>query len=564
VVGAGPRRSADGDLLAQAGYVQELASGLYTLLPLGQRVFARISALVRGALAAQGAQEVTMPLLQPEALWLRTVGGQTRAEVFGGQLFRLVGSSGERWVLAPTHEEVATAVAAAQLERSGLPAVIYQVAPRFRDQRCAAGDGLLRAREFVMADAYSFAADRDGLDESYRQLRGALEAVVGVAGLRARWVRADGGAMLAAASEELVAELPGEHAAVAVTCAGCGEAASVEVAEGRPGTSAGADAGAGVRAGLEEIERPGRELDEVAAELGVPIERCLSVVPFLSADRCVLAVLPRDRVLNPIKLSAALQRAGVESRGLMRANARELAARGGSYAWLSLVHTPSEVLVVADRSLQHGAGLLFSALEVDRFYVDLRAGRDFRVDLFADLEWVDGGPCARCGGPLQTLRGIEIGHVFKLGTAFSTAFGAELDGLPLEMGCYGLGVTRLMAALALQHADARGLVWPAAVAPFVASVSVSATAAGDAAAEALARELARADIEVLLDDSGGDQALRLGIPYQLRGASSGDSVEIRERASGAVHALAARDVANWLHARGDRREPGGASGVGAP
>ncbi len=546
-----PGPSQAGDLLARSGLTHQLAPGLFSLLPLGRRMLHKLSAILRLQLEAAGAQEVAMPLLQPEALWTRPqLGGVSRAELFGSQLLRAQGADGTRWVLAPTHEETAAIVAAACVrEARDLPRILYQIQPRFRDQPASLRAGLLRTREFVMGDAYSFDRDRSGLDRSYAALRDALLGFAARCGLEVELVAADAAAMGGTDSEELIAPLPRSTNAAALRCGACSYAASSEIAQREEAKA--------VPSSALPLQEVALSHQQAAAE-AEPARR-LVCLPFLAGARVVLAVLPADRALNRAKLERTLLRAGIAAPDLRAASAAELSRLGASYAWISLVDTPASILVVGDRTLQARANFCFPSPKTGHHFLNLNCGRDFRVDLFADLSAADeGAPCPRCGRALRAIHGSEVGHIFKLGASYSASFGACLsDGAPLQMGCYGVGLTRIMGALAEQRRDAHGPVWPINVAPHVASVSAAAAGQREVA-ERLYAELCAAGIDALLDDSeatpehAGAQLRRLGIPLAVvvREDAGGRVVaELGERAGAERHALEPSAVLDALRDR---------------
>lgn len=536
------------DLLAYAGYTHCLADGLYTLLPLGQRVLQRINTIFRHEMSRAGAHELTMPLLQPEKLWEKAIGeGQTRAESFGNELFRLANVPGERLILAPTHEEVAAIIGAACIrETHHFPQIIYQIQPRFRQQMCRIENGLLHTREFIMADAYSFHADRASLDSCYVSIKEAFSRIVSLCGVNAHVVSADTGAMGGEASEELVASLPAAASATAVLCSRCGYAASTEIAE---------------FARMQFQDQAPLPLEEVPALDTLGTHR-LIWVPFVAGGRIVLGVISSNELLNLNKFTKVLSRAGLKTDGLHPASAQELIDFGATYDWISLVRTPPSVFVVADEAVRCGLNFCMPALRPAHFLTNVNATRDFRVDLFADISAPgEGSACSRCGNALQTIRGVELGHVFKLGSRYAQAFGAHVDGRPMEMGCYGLGISRLMATIVEQLRDTRGIVWPERIAPFQAIIVPLHAAAGvPEVAEQLYRQLMASGIDVLLDDSDSrpDNKLAyanlLGIPVKilLRDEKRKDIVEIEERASSETHFTALRDVAELMHRRATR------------
>jgi len=508
----------DNDLLERAGYTHRLADGLYTLLPLGHRVLQRISAIVREELDRAGAQEVAMPLLQPESLW------DARASLFGPQLFRVKAENDERLVLAPTHEEVATIVASACIHDSrDLPRVLYQIQPRFRDQDAGSRSGLMRTREFVMADAYSFHAGRESLDQTYTAIRDAFCAILARCGVQIQIVRAGSGAMGGEESEELLASFPRAANTMALQCEECGYAASLEIAECAQSDS------------TEEV----LPLEEIPVPDSLAPARRLMGLPFIAAGRVGLAVMPANRVLNPSKFAGALSGHGINSADCHVASAAELANLGGTYDWISIVRTPPSFFVIADESVRAGANFVLPSPRTGHFLKNVNGARDFRVDAFAGISFAsEGDACVRCGKRLNAIRGTEVGHIFKLGNRYSAAF---------EMGCYGLGVTRLMQTIVEQNRDARGIVWPKAVAPYVAVI----VPVNVHFAEQLYRSCT--ELEILLDDSDAEleekirRADLLGMPFQIIVPADGSDVEIRDRLSTKIHRVHSSNVAAFLH-----------------
>jgi len=327
--------------------------GVYGLLPLGHRVFQRIVAVVRKEMSAIGAQEVSMPLLQPEALWQRRIGNaDTRASSFGSQLFRIRSHDDKPLILAPTHEEVAALVGALCIrDVRDLPRVLYQIQPRFRDQASADEHGLLQTREFVMADAYSFHSDRASLDESYAAIKEAFRRIAMACGDDAEVVSADAGLMGGEESEELVAALPNSAKTAALRCSQCSYAASAEIAEFARARSVEAPGP------IEEVAVPdGLSADGVARWLGAPSAKRLTCTPFVAAEgRIVLAVLPSDLSLNTVKLVNSLSRSGVSTGELERTSAKDLATLGMNYESISLVRTPTSIVVIADEAVRSNA-----------------------------------------------------------------------------------------------------------------------------------------------------------------------------------------------------------------
>jgi prolyl-tRNA synthetase len=337
-------------------------------------------------------------------------------------------------------------------------------------------------------------------------------------------------------SEELIAPLQGTTA-VAVKCAGCGYAASLQAAEFQRASPQECEL-----LPLEEVAVPqGAEPNETLAFPESLSNHELNCVPFVADSNVVLVVAPARLPLNIEKLMVALSRAGLERASIHRGTSEELLLLGGDWDWISLVRTPPAVLVVADESVRSGKNFVFPSSRPGHYLRNLNSGRDFRVDMFADLaDPSDGDQCLRCGGRLQSIRGTEVAHLFKLGSGFAEAFGAFLEpSKPLQMGCYGLGVTRLMAAIVHQGRDERGIVWPHAVAPYT---PIILPAANDGSCRAFSERLycilSDSAIDVLLDDTDDTPEKRmayadlLGIPVQIIAhGPSQQTVEMRERGS---------------------------------
>ena len=547
----------DDDLLARAGYTHRVGDGLYSLLPLGHRVLQRINSIVRRELELAGAQEVAMPLLQPRGLWQQRIGdGGTRADAFGSQLFQVYGGTGDEWVLAPTHEEIAALLGAACIRGSrDLPRIFFQIQPRFRDHLFTAKAGLLRTREFVMADAYSFHEDESSLQETYAAMKRALSNVLVGCGVAAAAVKASSGTMGGGESEELIAPLPETTVVVAVRCAGCGYAASLEVAEFqrvRPQERE--------LLPLEEVAVPeGAKADMALAFLESSPSNRLGCVPFIAGSNVVLTVVPANLVLNGEKLVSALSRANIDITGFHRGSAEELVRLGGEWDWVSLIRTPPAVFVIADESVRTGSNFVFPSAQSGHYLLNVNSRRDFRVDMFADLAVAsDGDLCMRCGGRLHAICGTEVAHLFKLGSRYAAAFGACLESTkPLQMGCYGLGITRLMAAIVQQNRDESGIVWPHSVAPYAAIIMPAASDSSCRAfSEHLYRKLSNSADDVLLDDSDDrpENSLAyadlLGIPIKIIASENlQQTVEVRERSSGESQWIRADNLGVLLHRR---------------
>jgi prolyl-tRNA synthetase len=509
-------------LLVRAGYVRRVASGVYSFLPLGLRVLHRVEQVVREELDQAGCEELLLPALHPMELWERS----GRARLIGGEALPafVVEGRGGRFVLGPTHEEVVTATVAAEVDsHRQLPVVVYQVQTKFRDEP-RPRFGLVRTREFVMADAYSFDADAAGMCRSYEVVFSAFERIFDRLGLDVVAVAAKAGAIGGEVNHEFMVPSPvGEDAFV--RCGACGYAANTEAARtGRPARRADEE---GWPEQPVEVPTPNAsaiaEVVAVLAEAGWPVETgaLLKAVALVAPDGApTVALVPGDRevrVPEGYRLfdDADFARHPELEQGFI--GPQGLAGRG--------------VRVVADPLVAGRTWWAAGANRHDRHVVGLRLGRDFDVDEWVSIATVAGGdPCPECGAGLEVVRSVEVGHTFQLGLAYSSKIpgatfvdeaGAER---PFWMGCYGIGVSRLPAVLAEACRDDRGLAWPEAVAPF----DVHVVALGGAtptpvveAAERIVAGLEAAGRSVLFDDRDASPGVKLhdadliGMPWQV-------------------------------------------------
>jgi prolyl-tRNA synthetase len=504
-------------LLLRGGLVRMVGAGIYEMLPLGMRTLHRIATIVREEMNRAGAQEVLMPALLPSD-YFRESG---RWDVFGDILFRLKDRRGGDYHLGPTHEEIITDMVRREVKSyRQLPLNLYQIQMKFRDEPRPRA-GLLRCREFLMKDAYSFDVDDASALVSYENMREAYHRIFRRLGLDYRVVAADSGAMGGSTSAEFqVLAHNGEDAIVA--CAACDYAANVEVAET---TSEAGDAGAApVAPPAEKIHTPGAHtIDEVVAFLAgrARPETMLKSLVYVAGDKAVLAVVRGDHDVNEIKLARALGVGEV----FLATDAVVRDATGADVGFAGPVGFRGEVLV--DRAAAAVGDGVTGANETDHHLLHVRFGRDFegRVE---DLRLVaDGDPCPKCGGRLSLYRGIEGGHVFVLGTHYSAKMGATFldekgESRPIVMGCYGIGVSRLMAAAVEQYNDDNGMKWPMPIAPFHALVTpLGKEDAIREEGERIYRSLLDEGVDVLLDDRDERPGVKfkdadlLGIPIRV-------------------------------------------------
>lgn len=479
-------------LLLRAGYVRRVGAGIYAWLPLGRMVLDNVARIVRAEIDAIGGQEVLLPALLPREPY--DVTGRT-AE-YGPEVFRVQDRRGGDYLLGPTHEEIfAQLVKRECASYKDLPLILYQVGTKYRDEARPRA-GLLRAREFLMKDSYSFDLDDAGLAKSYGLHREAYIKIFDRLGLRYRIVAAESGAMGGSASEEFLAPAEvGEDAFAA--CTMCDYAANVEVVRVAP-----ADVDATVEhPPIEVLDTPDTPTIETLCErLGVPAAATLkNLLVRTAAGELVAVGVPGDRDVDIDRLEAALG-CPVEIFGDFAA--RPDLARG----YIGPQALPADVRYLADPRVAPGTAWVTGAGERDRHAANVVCGRDFTVADYVDVATIlPGDPCPRCGAELSLTRGIEIGHIFQLGRKYCDAFEVDVlgpDGRPcrLTMGSYGIGISRLVGTLAEQHHDARGLRWPRAVAP--ADVHIVATGKDDQIPVALqlAGELEARGLRVLVDD----------------------------------------------------------------
>ncbi len=486
-------------LLVRGGFLRRVAAGIYSWLPLGLRVLRRVENIVREEMDAAGAVELLMPALLPRDMLAET----GRWESFGVELYRLRDASDRDWYLGPTHEEVVTFLASTELSSyRDLPQVPYQIQWKYRDAPRPRG-GLLRGREFLMKDAYSFDADREGLQASYERMVGAYTRIFERCGITARTIEAQAGVIGGSVNHEFVQPSPnGED--TFVRCEGCEYAANTEAATSR---GASYDFGDPPEA-PEKVHTPGMvTVEDVAGFLGVEGRQLVKALLYRAGDEVVCALVPGDRELNEYKLRQALGGVAVEM--LTDAEFRD---RGWAKGFSGPVDLDG-VRLLADRSLEGARNIVTGANEADHHLVGVVVGRDFTPERFMDLAVArDGDRCDRCGGTLRVECGIEVAHVFQLGTRYSEAMGATFtdpDGgrRPFVMGCYGLGVSRAVATIVEEHHDDRGIVWPRAVAPYqVVILLLSADPEARRTAEALHLALDVSDIGCVLDDREGVSA----------------------------------------------------------
>ncbi|HET6352475.1 MAG TPA: proline--tRNA ligase [Coriobacteriia bacterium] len=520
-------------LLLRAGMIRKAAAGIYSFLPLGWRSLHKIEQIVREEMDAIGSQEIMMPVVQPAELWHES----GRWDVYGPELARLQDRHGRDFCLGPTHEEIITSLARADVRSyRELPLSLYQVQVKFRDE-VRPRFGLLRGREFIMKDAYSFHATQESLQEHYEEMSHAYGRICERCGLDYRPVEADSGQIGGKVTTEFMALADSGEAEI-VYC-GCGWAADVEAGE----TVVPRNPSVTEPRPMEKVHTPDiRTIAELADLLGEAEHDTVKTMAGKTPEgQLVFLLVPGDRELNPIK-------AGNVVPGLELLEEADFAKYGIPKGSLGPVHAPEGTLVIADNSLEGDVSWGVGANENDYHLIHAMPGRDFEVERWADLVLAQAGDgCPTCGGTVQMRRGIEVSQVFQLGTKYSESMGATFsdengEEKPFIMGCYGVGVSRSLAAVIEQYNDDYGIKWPVSVAPLeVAVIPLAADGEVFEVAERIWSELAAAGIEVVIDDRDERAGVKfndadlIGWPYQVvvgkKGLADG-VVELKVRGTG--------------------------------
>ena len=522
-------------LLLRAGLVRKLTGGLYTFLPLGLRALKKVEAIVREEMDRAGALEVFMPALQPPAIWARSGRLETAKDV----LFHVKDRAGKEWVLGPTHEEVITTLVADEFNSyRQLPVNFYQIQTKFRDE-IRPRFGLMRAKEFIMKDAYSFDADDESANASYQRMYDAYARVFARCGLRAIPVQADTGVVGGAHSHEfMVPAETGENEVV--YCESGDYAANIEKATSQgPATATPADD----CGDSEKFETPGvKTIDDLARRFDVAAERQIKTLVYVADDKPVIVLLRGDDQLEEAKLGGVLGAKAFRAAGDAEI-VKALGAQPGSLGPVGVEGIP----VYADEVLRGGSGMVTGANDDGHHLRNVNIERDVAVGEWADLRQVQAGElCVETGQPLKIRRAIEVGHVFKLGTKYSEALGATfLDengkSIPSIMGCYGIGVTRTLQAVIEQCHDESGVIWPTSVAPYevcITALDVEPESEVMTLANRLYDELRAKGVDVILDDRPARPGIKfkdselVGFPLRIgigeRSLAKGN-VEIKPR-----------------------------------
>lgn len=484
-------------LLLRAGFIRKAAAGIYTYLPLGQRVLAKLEQIIREEMDQAGGQEVVLPIIQPAEPWQQT----GRWEVYGEEMFRLQDRHQRQFCLGPTHEEIITSLISSEVNSyKQLPLLLYQIQNKYRDER-RPRFGLLRGREFIMKDLYSFDCDQEGLEQNYIKMYQAYSNVFRRCGLKFRAVQADSGAIGGNYSHEFMA-IADVGEAVLVYCQRCDYAANVEIAVA--GAIPQKVSAAQTLLPLKEVATPGqRTVLEVSSFLGVAADKLIKTIFYVADGHLIAALVRGDRELNEIKL---LKYLGCNELNLAD-HEKVKTVTGAAVGYVGPVGL-GEMPLYADLEIPYVLNGVVGANREGYHLVNVNSGRDFKPQAIIDLRQVeDGDPCPQCGEQLSRAEGIEVGQVFQLGTKYSVPQKATFTDEqgqehPIVMGCYGIGVSRTMAAAVEQRHDDRGIIWPLSIAPYQVIIIPASLRDNDQrkAAEALYQELSAAGVEVVFDD----------------------------------------------------------------
>ena len=528
-------------LLLRAGFMRKSTNGMYSYLPLAWRVLKKIENIVREEMDNAGAQEIMMPIMQPAEIWQES----GRWGAYGAEMIRLKDRHNREYCLGPTHEEMVTTLIKGDVRSyRQLPMNVYQIQDKFRDER-RPRFGLMRSRDFIMKDAYSFDRDEAGLDVSYKSMYDAYTNVFNRCGLTFRPVEADSGAIGGSGSHEFMVIAESGEAEI-VYCTECDYAANVEKAEMH--VIEAADEAALERA---EVETPNcKSIADVCAFLNMPVEKSVKAVAYKSEKGLILCFVRGDHEVNEVKVINTCDVLEVEM-----ADENLLVENGTCGGYMGPVGIdPEKVMVVVDHSVMQMHNFCCGANKEGYHMVNVNPGRDFTPTFVADIRLIqEGDPCPHCGGKVAKARGIEVGQVFKLFTKYSAAMNCTFldeNGKenPMVMGCYGIGVSRTMAACIEQNNDKDGMIWPVAIAPYEVLVVPVNTKdeASTAKAEEIYEVLKKAGVEAVIDDRNERPGVKFKdadlIGYPLRvvvgpKTLAEGNIEVKARRTGEVAML---------------------------
>ena len=538
-------------LMLRAGFMRKTANGLYSFLPLGWRSIKKIEAIVREEMDRASAQEIMMPILQPAEIWKES----GRWNAYGAEMMRINDRHDNEFCLGPTHEEMITTLVKNEINSyRQLPVNLYQIQSKFRDER-RPRYGLMRSREFIMKDAYSFDVDEAGLEESYKSMYDAYTRIFNRCGLTFRPVEADSGAIGGSGTHEFMAIAEAGEADI-VYCTKCDYAANIEI--GKPGIMKQEEE---ALKELSVVDTPNASTIEAVADmLNLPLHKTIKAVVFSIDGKVVLAIVRGDHEVNEV----AVQHAVLGSVEPEMATPEELEKVGLTAGFISPVglEQTEEFAIVVDESVMETYNVCGGANKKDAHYVNINPKRDFNVEdiIVAPIRLITKDDvCPTCGGSLEHAKGIEVGQVFKLGTKYSEALQAtflDQNGRPnpMIMGCYGIGVSRTLAAAIEQYHDENGIIWPRSIAPFEA-VIVPINAKDEAlmsTSETIYSALQEAGVDVLLDDRKDRAGVKfkdadlIGYPLRItvsKNTLENNEVEIQIRKTGEALSCAIDSVA---------------------
>ncbi len=539
-------------LMLRAGFMRKTANGLYSFLPLGWKSIKKIEAIVREEMDRASAQEIMMPILQPAEIWKES----GRWNAYGAEMMRINDRHDNEFCLGPTHEEMITTLVKNEINSyRQLPVNLYQIQSKFRDER-RPRYGLMRSREFIMKDAYSFDVDEAGLDESYKSMYDAYTRIFTRCGLTFRPVEADSGAIGGSGTHEFMAIAEAGEADI-VYCTKCDYAANIEI--GKPGIIKQDEE---VLQELSVVDTPNASTIEAVAEmLNLPLHKTIKAVVFSIDGKVVLAIVRGDHEVNEV----AVQHAVLGSVEPEMATSEELEKVGLTAGFISPVglQQTDEFAIVVDESVMETYNVCGGANKKDAHYVNINPKRDFNIEdiIVAPIRLITKDDvCPKCGGALEHAKGIEVGQVFKLGTKYSEALQAtflDQNGRPnpMIMGCYGIGVSRTLAAAIEQYHDENGIIWPRSITPFEA-VIVPINAKDEAlmaTSQTIYTALQNAGVDVLLDDRKDRAGVKfkdadlIGYPLRItvsKNTLENNEVEIQIRKSGEALPCAIDSVAD--------------------
>ena len=537
-------------LMLRAGFMRKVANGLYSFLPLGWRSIKKFEAIIREEMDRSGAQEIMMPILQPAEIWKES----GRWNAYGAEMMRINDRHDVEYCLGPTHEEMITTLVKNEINSyRQLPVNLYQIQSKFRDER-RPRYGLMRSREFIMKDGYSFDIDDAAADVSYKNMYDAYSRIFTRCGLTFRPVEADSGAIGGSNTHEFMAIAEAGEADI-IHCSVCDYAANIEI--GQPKAL---EVEAEEAKELETVSTPeAKTIQAVADMLQLPLEKTIKAVVYNIEGKVILAIVRGDHEVNEIAVQRAVE-GGIEPE---MATPEDLARVGLTAGFISPVglSQSEEFAIVVDETVMNLHNVCGGANTADAHYININPNRDFNVDdiIVAPIRLITlDDPCPKCGGQLRIDKGIEVGQVFKLGTKYSESMNATVLNqggrpTPFQMGCYGIGVGRTLAAAIEQSYDENGIIWPVAIAPFEV-VIVPINAKDEAlmeVSERLYKEMQHAGVDVLLDDRKDRAGVKfkdadlIGYPVRItvsKNTIESGEVELRVRKDGSTSTVKIDEV----------------------